>query len=883
MGGISSQTTDSIIKSGNVKIQFSVDDNPRSFWISMTSTELSIYEDKLSNSPLILINLKDLLNIDTNNNDFCQLLFNDSHYPTITIYCDSKLDMKYWISLFKKCCQNVILTKELQMVKKCAKDLGFNSTEIEAALVKYHEKYNTMYNIHEFVHFVAQQRADSESKMIDQKLGSKSTYDDYNQAKYLLLMNDKCLAKPSKCCHVRRVIGILHEFEAFASSNQKFPSISSYLFSSQQHKKRIYLMRDFAHIQQHHSHSDFDRIFYRMNLKHHCNQQEENLCDKERRHRNRYKTINMHNEQEINDINLIQLLDTIHCSLLHNTVNVSNTSKFITEISNVNDDIIDEAKYQSQYENLPKYHFGEAFNTDSKYANLKQEFLLNCLYPLNLKQYESLAAKANDFIECYQQQLLCAKREAEYKSNIHYGDPITVEHVMAVMSYCNIDNLQSSFKNGFRITDKCENMIDIKGKQSEIAIWTRLVLESVVLFGEQFTYDDTVYHGLNSKLQFDHLSAVFSMPTSTTVSLAVAQRFAINVNNGIILEMTTSAPNAARNCYLDVYSTFIFSDYPNEKERLIFGTGMAFNNIIYQDDYSKLGHREEIMSLRLYQAIIYGLYYTHRKNDIFTEKHQQNIIQYMNIMMNKCDNKHNVDEYIIYLFQCISVNAKFISIIRTEFEQLLDELQRLFWHDFSPFLARKFDKQYPCYANVRKITTSIETISAASTESFFNQGTGIKRLIYQSNKNDPIDIYVVFKTKYEQLEKKTYLDASIITTKHMGHAVIDIILLVWIEEIHFDNYLDGKLTSSNLCHSSRMCEMSKFAHMNKNQLFDIKVVIHQINIKMNEEQYMKYYYNTGLSNCTVPAQIRYQNTCIINADMLKDIIPNDALISKEKT
>eukprot|EP00487_Bulimina_marginata_P006862 TRINITY_DN26969_c0_g1_i1.p1 TRINITY_DN26969_c0_g1~~TRINITY_DN26969_c0_g1_i1.p1 ORF type:complete len:100 (-),score=50.04 TRINITY_DN26969_c0_g1_i1:2-301(-) len=69
-----------------------------------------------------------------------------------------------------------------------------------------------------------------------------------------------------------------------------------------------------------------------------------------------------------------------------------------------------------------------------------------------------------------------------------------------------------------------------------------------------FKYDEKVYHGISEKLSFDMMGSNFAMPTSTTLSLIVAQRF--SGHNGVILELTRTSPGVLRNCYFDVYIGF---------------------------------------------------------------------------------------------------------------------------------------------------------------------------------------------------------------------------------------------------------------------------------------------------------------------------------------
>eukprot|EP01084_Bolivina_argentea_P213219 362194_1 len=121
-------------------------------------------KSKLSN-PYVCIKWSQLINIDDLNDKnelhSFQLLFKHQLYPNIYIYCDSKNNKQAWIKIFEKMCPTFILTKELQTVKRCAANLGFSESQIEAALIKYHEKHSTVYNVHVFIGMITENGNDT--------------------------------------------------------------------------------------------------------------------------------------------------------------------------------------------------------------------------------------------------------------------------------------------------------------------------------------------------------------------------------------------------------------------------------------------------------------------------------------------------------------------------------------------------------------------------------------------------------------------------------------------------------------------------------------------------------------------------------------------------
>eukprot|EP01084_Bolivina_argentea_P253045 424949_1 len=468
------------------------------------------------------------------------------------------------------------------------------------------------------------------TKRTQKKIESHEETDLKEDYVFISHFNNICTQQINQCPHVEYLVNTLLKFDEIkstlnATNNIQTKTLSEQIFVSPSQFHKIRLMKHFIHVQKHHNKTKIDRQYYQ-NIIENCKYDKTLICLTESRHVNRqhdFSQYNMirsrnqsnnhqqHNTDNVRDITLIQLLDTIHCSLLHQTL--SNSSKFITNINN--------EKYQksmlsnnmlqwvglgkaNEYENLPMYQFGSAFNVKPKFSNFKDEFMNNSLYQLNVQQYECLLQKAVDFIDCHKSDFIFVVREYKNESNLHYGDKMSMDHIICVMSYCNEDEMQRQYKNAFRSLSKDTNQNDIRIRQSEIAIWMKLLFEAVSLFGNTFKFNEKVYHGLSCKLKFEFMGNTFSIPTSTSMSYAVAERFATNA--GIILELTRTTQHSENNLYLDVYTKYMFTDYPWERERLVFGAALGFSNIMYYDKFSKLFHDDEIKSLYLYQQIING-------------------------------------------------------------------------------------------------------------------------------------------------------------------------------------------------------------------------------------------------------------------------------------
>eukprot|EP01084_Bolivina_argentea_P209759 357227_1 len=239
------------------------------------------------------------------------------------------------------------------------------------------------------------------------------------------------------------------------------------------------------------------------------------------------------------------------------------------------------------------FHFGYAFkygykgeqNTDkisqisSNYKSLKQEMLNNKISVVNLSQFNNEYQKAmKHFNTHYCKQLAAA--------GISNNLPLCVEYILAMMLYCNYDNLQYCFSKTYR----AETIQDSIEQHAEFYHLGKCLKIIVHRFGTsinpfvKYNFQKNVkrfYCGLSETLQFPQYmdnknGIVLHCPLSTTSEMSIATRFANdNASEGIIIEL--SGHDAVK-----YFSAAWLSDYPAEKEFFFIQTRihMRFNNII---------------------------------------------------------------------------------------------------------------------------------------------------------------------------------------------------------------------------------------------------------------------------------------------------------------
>ena len=439
----------------------------------------------------------------------------------------------------------------------------------------------------------------------------------------------------------------------------------------------VELMNDFLHIKNTHFYGDKKRLQRHINsiIPDQCeyDEQEDIICqyaDRIYQNNEIYKFSQEHDDldiielynlnlnhleyaslDEMMEINLQNYLDMIHSTLLHECV--SNGDKYISKIPESYDNKID----KSGIVDVGNYEFGLFFNYWSKnndhyccpkYSNLKTELLNNELYSISLNDYILIENKANDFLNCNYGKNLRVKREFQWmksSKDLKIGDKITMDHLIALITYCNYDELREEFIYACSKCKKVERDQDVKKRNQEITNWCRLLMESVYCFGDvlknEYDHNDNkenendddeeykLYHSIDCKLSFERMDFQFDLPVSMTKKLDIIVRNKHNLDdsNDITLQLEKMYNKDICNFYLDVSN---LSQFPVESECIVFGAKLGCTDIIYDG----LSHNDYVMSLRLYQKIICGEWFNNDKYQLLHDKYQRRIMKMANSMIN---------------------------------------------------------------------------------------------------------------------------------------------------------------------------------------------------------------------------------------------------------
>ena len=204
-----------------------------------------------------------------------------------------------------------------------------------------------------------------------------------------------------------------------------------------------------------------------------------------------------------------------------------------------------------------------------QYENIKEE-LLNSGY-CGIFEFSVLMIKCKELMLCKKVMKMKASSTGTAK-NKGYGikkdDPITINHVQCVVSYCDQTDFCSAFSATFRSEFVGESVVSIKERNQSYYHISKGLREAVECFGNNGQERNRkesgpFYCGMNTLLLLEQFGIRLNGPTSTSTSRAVAIRFA--GEQGIVLKMNNEEP------YLHFLDCMPFSRYPEEEERLFMG------------------------------------------------------------------------------------------------------------------------------------------------------------------------------------------------------------------------------------------------------------------------------------------------------------------------
>ena len=184
------------------------------------------------------------------------------------------------------------------------------------------------------------------------------------------------------------------------------------------------------------------------------------------------------------------------------------------------------ASGKSTVESNPGYRLKDWY-VRAKHRDLKDEALNNRCCSLSLFQWKMVLKKAEIKLAEWRKNPRNRKLECNRSFWNHYGleyrTPISIPHIVSLLLYTNYTKASYEFSKTFRKNSPFESDRLLKERHSEVAVWGRLLRETVECFGQQMSQRPDLkvfYHGVNREMIFPGTSIKLNGPVSTTLGMS---------------------------------------------------------------------------------------------------------------------------------------------------------------------------------------------------------------------------------------------------------------------------------------------------------------------------------------------------------------------------
>ena len=116
------------------------------------------------------------------------------------------------------------------------------------------------------------------------------------------------------------------------------------------------------------------------------------------------------------------------------------------------------------------------------YSSYKEEILHHLAY----HKYHQCITKANKLMSSVKVKKLASQKPDKYllRFGIPYGTPITSNHILSIILYCDLDRYSTKFSESFRRMTPYEIMYSVRKRNSKYWWQAKLLKETVVYYGE---------------------------------------------------------------------------------------------------------------------------------------------------------------------------------------------------------------------------------------------------------------------------------------------------------------------------------------------------------------------------------------------------------------
>eukprot|EP01084_Bolivina_argentea_P277853 474514_1 len=306
----------------------------------------------------------------------------------------------------------------------------------------------------------------------------------------------------------------------------------------------------------------------------------------------------------------------------------------------------------------------------NKFKDFKDEMISNPICGLRQIEWNNLIQKAVIHLDSnHSRTFKCVRRKTAILFDLKFNDALNINHVIAIMIYCNYDWLQCKFSETYRKLNDNESLENMKQRHRNFYFLGKALREIVECYGmEKSLFNEEefmkisdpkdlihqlfkvsngkdcieLYHGVTNNFEFESLFAFIKGAFSTTTDYCVAVSFC--KYEGIVLELSMSQVEWSINCKdgkeagfkLHCWDCCWLSDYTNERE--IFCIGGAHKFMIKTIIKASLGINYKKYIVGIHQMVYFmtnGDAYSSQWNVAKTKQEKQMVFRLMSHEINR--------------------------------------------------------------------------------------------------------------------------------------------------------------------------------------------------------------------------------------------------------
>ena len=255
---------------------------------------------------------------------------------------------------------------------------------------------------------------------------------------------------------------------------------------------------------------------------------------------------------------------------------------------------------------------------------------------------------------------------------------ITIEHIVAIILYCDFGKLCTAFSATVRQLNVFEEFESVKLRHSEFANFGKLLVEAVLKFGvnRHGGENGPFFCGINKNLNIGYHAIHLMGPCSTSTIRSVALNFA--KSNGVILTLNNDArAGGMQNCF----DCSWLSNYFEEAERLWIAGEYPLRIVSIVIVKNAKNYHKTVHALYVFDAMLSGVACSGSETQV-TDADIELISALMDLRMKGDDGSYSkYDSYVIDEWDLFLVNKEEIRLDTYSLGNYFKSMSRLFMYN----------------------------------------------------------------------------------------------------------------------------------------------------------------------------------------------------------